>query len=162
MSAATQAPPGSDPSASTRPTARDAKPQGYGPPRIRVSIIEDDAHQLDLLALITARRRPTWVIAAVLGDEGWLDGLREDPGRALGQTDLMLVDSHLGRMTALGLLPHLRDHGPVVILCGTRNSLDERSCREAGARAMVAKPYDLAEADRLFAVCDRILAGDAS
>lgn len=122
-----------------------------------VAIIEDDAAQLQLLVAILERQRPTWRIRPITADQDWMDRVRADPASELQDVELSIVDYRLDPATALDLLPALCSQSAAVVMTGSLEGADQEACRQAGAAAVVPKPYTLDQVGGLLDSCDRLL-----
>lgn len=125
---------------------------------LRVAVIDDDAAQLELLSQIVARQRPGWLVAAVVADEAWIDTVRDDARAALDGATAAIIDYRLAGCEVIELVPVLAAVARVVVMSGSTDGIDERTCLDAGARAVVAKPFSLDQAERMLTACDRAFA----
>lgn len=127
----------------------------------RIVLIDDDAGQLDVLSLMVRQQRPDWKLQsaciAFAERQRTLDAIRSTISQATehGPLDLLMIDEHLGEHLASGLLHDIDTSAPVIILTGA--SLADTT-PPGGAKALVCKPFSLADAQHLFATCDQILA----
>lgn len=127
-------------------------------PPVRVVLVDDDQAQLDLLGLIVQRQRPQWQVEHQLADSQWLTAVKGDAHDLLGEIALILIDYRLaGGSEVIDLLPLLAAAAPVVIMTGSPNGVDHQACLEAGAAAVVAKPFTIDEAKNLLEVCEQVM-----
>lgn len=127
-------------------------------PENPVVIIEDDAAQLELLALILRNQRPDWTVHTLLADNTWRERVDTEGLAAFPAASLLLIDSQLGPLAATDVLPLATQRAPALVLTGNRACIEEAECIAAGARAVVSKPYDLVEARQLLRRCEELLA----
>ncbi|MDA3963157.1 MAG: response regulator [Planctomycetota bacterium] len=127
-------------------------------PDAHILVVDDDPAQLAILARVLAHARPEWSITAGQADAAWLAALAADPRTVCVGVDLVLLDHRLGSVSALDLLPAFAERAvPVVVMTGSLGSVDSAACCAAGAVAVVAKPYGLAEAAQVLDVCDQAI-----
>ncbi len=109
-------------------------------------VVDDDRDVLKSLCTYLERSGYE-VISASNGSEGLEKTMEHEP-------DVVLTDVSMPGMDGIELCRRLHEaqpHLPIVLMSGWASDLNHASAREAGAREVLSKPFEMPEVTRLLA-----------